>query len=382
MPQQITDERLMSRALELARQGTALASPNPMVGAVVVDRDGSIAGEGFHTYAGIKHAEIIALEQAGERSRGATLYLNFEPCCHQGRTAPCVDSVIKAGLARVVCAMQDPNPRVSGKGFERLRAAGIEVKAGLLEDEARELNESFARYIRSGLPLVTLKSAMTLDGKIAPAPSESQNPTALGSAGASRGWITSEQARAPVQTLRHQSDALLAGVGTVIADDPLLTDRTGERRRRPLVRVILDSGLRIPLDSRIVSGCKEDVLVFSTRGEQSRRRELESRGVRVEQVRDENGRPDLAAVVKRLGEMEITSVLIEGGSQINGAALSSDMVDKVFFYYAPKIFGRDAVPFAHEGQTPAPLELRLTSIHRFGEDFAIEAYLRDPYTIS
>jgi len=246
-----TDERFIHRALDLARQGIALTSPNPCVGAVIVDAEGKVAGEGFHTYDGLKHAEILALEKAGEKSRGATLYLSLEPCSHQGRTGPCAEAVIDAGIRRVVASMADPNPSVSGRGFARLRSAGVEVHIGLLEDEAKRLNESFAKYIQHGSPLVTLKSAMTLDGKIAPPPALTDSAGA-GAGGVTGGWITSGPARAHVQELRHQSDAILVGVGTIVADDPLLTDRTGRPRRRPLLRLIMDSRLRLPLESRVV----------------------------------------------------------------------------------------------------------------------------------
>jgi diaminohydroxyphosphoribosylaminopyrimidine deaminase / 5-amino-6-(5-phosphoribosylamino)uracil reductase len=384
MTDRSTDELFLRRALELARQGIGLASPNPSVGAVIVDDSGNVLGEGFHTYEGIKHAEVLALEQAGQKARGATLYLNFEPCSHQGRTGPCSDSIITAGIRRVVACMHDPNPLVSGKGFERLRNAGIAVASGILEEEARPLNEAFAKYIRHNLPLVTLKAAMTLDGKIAPPPSESRNPTALGSGGVSGGWITSEPARAHVQQLRHQSDAIMVGVGTIIADDPMLTDRTGCPRRRPLLRVIVDSRLRLPLDSRIVNTAKDDVLVLCSFAEENRKKQLQDHGIRVEQVPTAgDGRPDMAAIARRLGEIEITSLLIEGGAMINWAALDSGIVDKVFLYYAPKILaGTGSVPFA-AGSGFARMSdaayVQAIKLHRFGEDFAVEGYLRDPY---
>ena len=246
------DERFMRQALELARRGSGLASPGARVGAVIADSTGQLIGEGFYTFDGVKHAEVLALEQAGSRARGGTIYLNLEPHCHQGRTPPCTDALIAAGIQRVVAAMADPNPKLPEKGFDQLRAAGVIVETGLLEAEARRLNEAFARFILTGLPLVTLKSGMTLDGKIAPPPGDSFNPSAFGATGATGGWITSEEARAHVQELRHESDAIMVGVGTIIADDPLLTDRTGLPRRRPLLRVILDSRLRCPLDSRLV----------------------------------------------------------------------------------------------------------------------------------
>lgn len=389
------DERFMQRALELARQGIALASPNPCVGAVVVDPAGRVIGEGTHKYAAFKHAELLALEQAGERARGATLYLTLEPCCHTGRTGPCVEQVMAAGVRRVVAAMTDPNPQVSGRSLERLRAAGVDVACGLGEREARRLNEGFACWIRTGRPLVILKTAMTLDGKIAPAP-ESAAPAALGAAGTNRGWITSEIARAHVQELRHAADAILAGVGTVIADDPLLTDRTGQPRRRPLLRVVLDSQLRLPLGSRLVESARDDVVVFcgslslsleersQTAGEPQscRAAALAARGVRVEPVRSsaDGGGLDLKEIVQRLGQEPITSLIIEGGSRVNSSALAAGVVDKVFFYYAPKILGGGAVPFAGGANScrewPRVADLTL---HRFGDDFAVEGYFRDPY---
>lgn len=375
----------MQRTLELARAGEGLCSPNPCVGAVLVNEQGEIVGEGTHTYEGRKHAEVIALERAGDEARGSTLYLNLEPCCHVGRTAPCVDAVIGAGVVRVVAAMEDPNPLVAGKGFERLRAAHIEVTLGPGEDEAKKINESFTRYIRTHRPLVTLKAAMTLDGKIAPGPGESENPSALGAKAATRGWITNEIARAHVHELRHASDAILVGLGTVIGDDPLLTDRSGRPRRRPLLRVILDSRLRIPLESRVVKSARNDVVVFCSFVDEEKKRALERRGVRVEKV-ELNGftaRPDLAKVVERLGAMEITSVMIEGGSMINWAALSAGVADKVFLYYAPNILGGSgAVPFAAGmgfRRLADAIHISNLQLHRFGQDFAVEGYIRDPY---
>jgi diaminohydroxyphosphoribosylaminopyrimidine deaminase/5-amino-6-(5-phosphoribosylamino)uracil reductase len=380
------DERYMREALELARRGTALTSPGARVGAVVVDANGNVAGRGYYIYDGVKHAEVLALEQAKEKARGGTLYLNLEPHCHHGRTPPCTEAIIAAGMKRVVAAMADPNPKVAGKGFEQLGAAGIQVETGLFEAEARRINEAFAKYILTRRPLVTLKSGMTLDGKIAPPPGDSLNPTALGAIGATGGWITSEEARAHVQELRHESDAIMVGVGTIIADDPLLTDRTGMPRRRPLLRVVLDSRLRLPLESRLVKTAKGDVLVFCSFAEEKKKRELEQHGARVEQVPlgSNDGRPDLSRVAERLGEMEIASLLIEGGALVNWAALAAGVVDKVFLYYAPKILaGAGSVPFAGgEGfrRLNEAAQVKNISLHRFGEDFAVEGYLRDPYS--
>lgn len=386
MPSHSTDESLLHRALELARQGLGLASPNPYVGAVIADAQGNVVGTGSYTYGGVKHAEVLALEAAGKKARGATLYINLEPHAHQGRTPPCTDALIAAGIHRVVASMPDPNPKVSGQGFEKLRAAGVHVEVGRLEEQARRLNEAFARYIRHSTPLVTLKAAMTLDGKIAPPPAEVLNRYEGIPAG---GWVTSEVARAHVQELRHQNDALMVGAGTILSDNPLLTDRSGRPRRRPLLRVILDSRLRLPLESRLVQSVvadrKNDVLVFCASADEQKKAQLEELGIRVETIRavEPDGRPDLPAILRRLGQLEITSVMIEGGATVNWTALASNVVDKVFLYYAPKILaGSGSIPFAagagflHMNQAA---QVKHVQLHRFGEDFAVEGDLRDPY---
>ena len=386
MSSHLTDESLLHRALELARQGLGLASPNPYVGAVIADAQGNVVGSGSYTYTGVKHAEIIALEAAGKKAREATLYINLEPHAHQGRTPPCTDALVAAGIHRVVASMPDPNPKVSGQGFEKLRAAGVHVEVGRLEEQARRLNEAFARYIRHRTPLVTLKAAMTLDGKIAPPPAEVLDRFEGIPAG---GWVTSEVARAHVQELRHQNDALMVGAGTILSDNPLLTDRSGRPRRRPLLRVILDSRLRLPLESRLVQSVaadrKNDVLVFCASADEQKRAQLEELGIRVETIAavESDGRPDLPAILRRLGQLEITSVMIEGGATVNWTALASNVVDKVFLYYAPKILaGSGSIPFAagagflHMNQAA---QVKHIQLHRFGEDFAVEGYLRDPY---
>jgi diaminohydroxyphosphoribosylaminopyrimidine deaminase/5-amino-6-(5-phosphoribosylamino)uracil reductase len=354
------------------------------VGAAVVDSSEQEAAAGTHTYDGVKHAEVLALEQAGSRARGGSLFLNLEPCSHQGRTGPCTDAVIAAGIRRVVCSMKDPNPQVSGAGFAKLRAAGIQVETGLFEAEAKKLNEGFAKYIRTGTPLVTLKAAMTLDGKIAPPPSGSRHPTEVAAGGSTGGWITGEIARRHVHQLRHEHDAIMAGVGTVIADDPLLTDRSGLPRRRPLLRVLLDSWLRLPQASHLVKTAHDDVLVFYSQADENNKQELEKLGIRVERIAPAHpdGRPDLAEVLRHLGKHEITSVVIEGGATVNWTALSSGVVDKLFLYYAPKILGEGAVPFAASGGSPGSHGMLLAhrlELHQFGEDFAVEGYLKDPY---
>jgi diaminohydroxyphosphoribosylaminopyrimidine deaminase/5-amino-6-(5-phosphoribosylamino)uracil reductase len=388
MPDHATDDQLLRRALDLARQGIGLASPNPHVGAVIADVHGQVVGTGIYTYDGVKHAEVLAREEAGSRARGGTLYINLEPHSHQGRTPPCTDALIAAGIKRVVASMPDPNPKVSGQGFEKLRAAGIHVEVGQLEAEARGLNEAFARYIRHGVPLVTLKAAMTLDGKIAPPPGVEAKREAGTPAG---GWITGEAARANVHKQRHQSDAILVGIGTILADDPLLTDRSGHPRRRPLLRVILDSHLRLPLESRLVEsvtqdgGRRNDVIVFCCDGEENKKKKLEALGIRVEQLpaHPPDNRPDIHAVLRRLGQLEIMSVMIEGGATVNGVALSSRVVDKVFFYYAPTFLASDgSVPLASGAafrDMHDALQVKRVHFHRFEDDFAVEGYLRDPY---
>ena len=389
-----TDELFLRQALDLAARGRGLASPNPLVGALIVDERGRMVGSGTHRYAELKHAEVLAIEQAGPLARGNTLYLNLEPCSHSGRTGPCADAVIAAGIARVVCCMEDPNPLVAGKGIAMLRAAGIEVQTGIMEAEARRLNESFAQFIRTGLPFVTLKAAMSLDGKIAgPAQDRVQ---AAGSPASNPKHITGESARRRVHEMRHDCDAILVGVGTVIADDPLLTDRSGLERRRRLLRVILDSRLRLPLTARVVETADDDVIVFCSFAEENKRRALEARGVRVRQVDVETttagsellpheGRPDLYRVFAMLGEEQVTSLLVEGGAMVNWACLRACLVDKLVLFYTPQIFGPvGAVPWLEgkNGLFPgASLGSSNITIERFGEDFAVEAYLRDPYQI-
>ena len=362
------DARYLREALDLARNGDAQASPNPLVGAVLV-RDGQAVGRGFHTWAGVKHGEILALEEAGERARGATLYINLEPCCHQGRTGPCTAALIQAGVARVVAALEDPNPLVAGDGLRQLRAAGIQTEiAAAFSAEAEKLNEAFVHFMRTRLPLVTLKTALTLDGKIA-APDDN------------RGWITSEKARAHVQLLRHRSDAMLTGIGTVTADDCLLTDRSGLPRSRPLLRIVLDSRLRLPLDSQMVRSAAGDVLVVGTSAAPAERRKaLESRGVRVLILDGRDGRSDLRAAIEAVAQQQYLSVLIEAGAKVNWAALETGVADKVFFYYAPKILGGlESLSMAGgvgRRRRADAIRINRTELHRIAPDeFAVEGYI-------
>jgi diaminohydroxyphosphoribosylaminopyrimidine deaminase/5-amino-6-(5-phosphoribosylamino)uracil reductase len=364
------DLHFLQHALDLARKGVGLASPNPTVGCVIV-KDGTILGEGFHQYDWRHHAEIVALKQAGDRARGATLYVTLEPCNHTGRTGPCTETIITAGVSRVVAAMQDPNPKTRGTGFARLRAAGIEVETDLLESEAQKLNEAFVCWITTKKPFVTLKSALTLDGQLAlPKPRGSKK----------RVWITSEESRAEVQRMRHASDALLTGIGTILADDPLLTDRSGLQRRRCLLRVILDTNLRLPLKSRFVQTANEDILVFTAASLKSpKARKLQHAGVELLQLKSAKGKIYLPEVLKELGRREILSVLLEAGPRLNGAALSTGIVHKLVLFYAPKLGGKSGVPFSQETNYTLP-PLRICSFQQFGPDVAIEAYERNPYS--
>ncbi|HLH39084.1 MAG TPA: bifunctional diaminohydroxyphosphoribosylaminopyrimidine deaminase/5-amino-6-(5-phosphoribosylamino)uracil reductase RibD [Bryobacteraceae bacterium] len=358
----------MEEALELAARGRGRVSPGPAVGAVIV-REAEIVGRGFYTARGVRHAEVLAIEEAGELARGATMYVTLEPHCFTGRTPPCTAAILRAGIKKVVAAMEDPNPRVSGRGFGELRAGGVEVEiTGEYAARAAALNEAFVHFMRTGRPLVTMKAAVTLDGKIA-APEDNQ------------GWITSEQAREHVQTLRHESDAILTGIGTVLADDCRLTDRSGQERARPLLRIVLDSQLRLPADSKMVESCAGDVLVVTTSAASAeRRRRLESKGVRVEVLEGPDGRADLNATIELLGREQYLSLMIEAGSRVNWTALESAAADKIFFYYAPKILGGvQSLPVAGgigRRRRIDAIRFRGLKIHSITPDeFAVEAYL-------
>ena len=349
-------------------RGAALAHPNPTVGAVVV-KGNRVVGEGFHDYDRRDHAEIVTLKKAGKKADGATLYVTLEPCCTTGRTDPCTKAIIGAGIKRVVAAMEDPNPAVAGKGLAELRRAGIDVTCGVRQEEAQAENEDFAWWIQTRRPLVTLKTALTLDGQIA-------------QRAGSVTWITSEESRKAVQLLRHKADALLTGIGTVLADDPRMTDRTGEARRRKLLRVIVDSRLRLPLRSAIVKSARRDVLVVTTQSADSpKARALQRAGVEVVRVASRRGRVDLPAAVRELGRREILNVLLEAGAELNGAALQAGIVDKMILFYAPKIMGVGGVPMARIpsnwfAKSPS---LKNVSLARYGPDFAVTGYFHDVY---
>ena len=363
----------MQRALGLARRGIAVASPNPAVGCVILDRAGQVAGEGWHEYDLSDHAEVVALkvaaEHAGERLRGGTAYVTLEPCNHTGRTGPCTEALIAAGLGRVVAATIDPNPAVAGHGMDRLRAAGIEVALGVCQAEARRQNEGFARWSQHRRPLVLMKVAMTLDGRIAPPPGVHHIVAPY--------WITCEAARLAVQPLRWQADAALTGVDTVLADDPLLTDRSGLRRRRPLLRIVLDSALRMPLDSKMVATAKDDLAIFTVSNDQARIAELRSRGVRVEVLPAEAGRVPLSKVLDMLGEEGILTLLTETGTRLNTALLAGGLVDRIHLFVSPQIMGSDAVP-AFRGMAHA-IHMAEVEVERYGNDLGLCSLLKDPW---
>jgi diaminohydroxyphosphoribosylaminopyrimidine deaminase/5-amino-6-(5-phosphoribosylamino)uracil reductase len=359
----------MREALDLARAAMGQTSPNPSVGCILV-KDGQIVGRGAHYYAAKDHAEVVALAQAGSAASGADAYVTLEPCSHQGRTGPCAEALIAAGVKRVVVALEDPNPIVSGTGLQRLRDAGITVELdAAAQSEAARINEAFIHFIRTRRPLVTLKSAVTLDGKIA-APEDNE------------GWITSESARRHVQSIRHWSDVMITGIGTVLADDCQLTDRTGVPRSRPLLRIVLDSQLRLPLTSRMVVESNNDVMVATTTAfNADRRRALEAKGVEVVVFDAASGRVSLELLVQELGRRQYLSAMIEAGSKVNWAALDSEVVDKVFFYYAPKILGGlQSLPIAGglgRRRRADAIQLRDTRLHPVApEEFAVEAWVQ------
>ncbi len=365
---QAADIKFMRRALELARKGLGRTSPNPAVGAVIV-RDGIVIAEGYHQKAGTPHAEIHALQVAGEKARGATLYVTLEPCCHYGRTAPCTEAIIAAGVSRVVAAMADPNPEVAGGGFNILRQEGIKVEVGLLETEARRLNEAFIKFTTTGQPWVTLKMALTLDGKIATR------------TGASR-WITGSIARDKGHQLRDSHDAVLVGIGTVLADDPQLTTRLSVGGGRDAVRVILDSRLRIPLTAKIINqfSLAPTLIATTTAAPETVRQQLIAKGVEVVVLPAKDGRVAWQPLLMALAQRKITSILVEGGAEINMTALVSGTVDRIVAFIAPKIFGGTAAPGPVGGLGVASPDLAWQldklEIEPCGEDVMLSGYLR------
>jgi diaminohydroxyphosphoribosylaminopyrimidine deaminase/5-amino-6-(5-phosphoribosylamino)uracil reductase len=363
----------MRTALALAMKGMGTTSPNPVVGALVV-KNGRIVGRGYHKYAGGPHAEVIALSQSGKKVKGATLYVTLEPCVHHGRTPPCTESILKSGIREVVVAMVDPNPLNRGKGIRRLRAKGIKVTAGVMEKQASRMNEVFRKYITERMPFVTVKVAQTLDGKIATRIGESR-------------WITGEQARKYVQKLRSQVDAILVGVGTVRMDNPLLSVRMGynskkkELGRRHPARIIVDSKLRTPLGARIFQDNSPAPVIIATTGAAPKRKmwKIAQLGAKILVVRSQRNRVDLKTLMKKLAEMEITSVLIEGGGEVIASAFEEGIVDKIMFFIAPKIIGGRRAKTSVEGDGRKILKnaiaIQDTGVKRFGSDLLVSGYV-------
>jgi diaminohydroxyphosphoribosylaminopyrimidine deaminase/5-amino-6-(5-phosphoribosylamino)uracil reductase len=359
------DEHWMKRVLRLAEKGRGRTSPNPMVGAVLV-KDGKVVGEGYHAKAGEDHAEIIALRRAGDAARGAALYLNLEPCTHYGKTPPCAPAVIRAGVKRVVIGMEDPNPLVKRKGVGSLTGAGIEVKVGVEEKECRSLNEAFCKYILKKDPFIILKVAATMDGKIATRDGDSK-------------WISGENSRRFVHRLRDQVDGVLVGIGTVLKDDPMLTARV--RGGRDPYRIILDSRLRIPEEAKVIEISPEKTIIATTEAAPKDKVErLEKKNVRVLVLDSKEGRVNLKSCLSKLGEMEMMSLLVEGGSQINGSFLDEGLIDKLLLFLSPKLMGDTQALEIFGGKGVASLEeavvLREFRTKRMGEDILIEGYVK------
>jgi diaminohydroxyphosphoribosylaminopyrimidine deaminase/5-amino-6-(5-phosphoribosylamino)uracil reductase len=354
---------MMRRALELAARGVGLVSPGPLVGCVIVNDRQQIAGEGFYVYDEVKHAETIALEHAGAAASGGTAYISLEPHAHQGRTPPCTDALIKAGVKRVVAPIEDPNPKVSGRGFAHLRAAGIEVCTGLFAEDATQLNEAYIHFMRTGRPFVHLKMAVSLDGKVATATGDSR-------------WITGEASRARAHEMRHQYDAIMVGGRTVRVDDPLLTDRSGKQRRRPLVRVVIEQYLRMPAESQLAQTIDAaPVIIFAGDDDSDALDSLRERGV---EVVAQGSALDLASVLDDLGQRSLQSVLLEGGPSLAALLLEAGLVNKVTFFVAPMMIGGQDAPSAIAGagaeKIAEAVRLERIEVRQHGDDVEITGY--------
>jgi diaminohydroxyphosphoribosylaminopyrimidine deaminase/5-amino-6-(5-phosphoribosylamino)uracil reductase len=363
----LDSEKYMERALELAERGRGYVSPNPMVGAVIV-KDGRVIGEGYHRRFGQAHAEIEALEAATEDVRGATMYVTLEPCCHFGKTPPCSRATIDAGIGKVIIAMEDPNPQVGGKGRAELLEAGIEVESGLLENQARRLNESFIKFATTGLPFVIAKAAMTLDGKIATRTGHSQ-------------WITGEQAREHVHWLRAGVDAVIVGSGTAEADDPRLTTRTASGNGRDAVRIIVDGDAKTSPDRQMFSihSTAPTLVAVKMTAPAERKSALAAAGAELLEIEPKNDKVDLNALTTKLAERNIASVMIEGGGGLLAAAFDAGIIDKALFFIAPKIVGGQEAPTPVGGTGVATVDeairLRDLSVERIGDDVLLEGYV-------
>ena len=361
------DQKYMQRALELAVKGVGRTNPNPLVGAVIVKNDKIIA-EGYHEAFGGPHAEINALKNATESVKGATMYVTLEPCSHYGKTPPCTEAIIESGITEVVVAAADPNPLVAGRGIKRLEDSGIAVWTGLLEDEAKELNEIFIKFISTGNPFVIMKTAMTLDGKIACKSGKSK-------------WISNEKSRQHVHNLRNRLSGIMVGIGTVLKDDPSLTCRRGEFSRQP-IRIIVDSSLKIPLDAKVLTDERpEETIIATTEKLDNQKAEnIKSLGAKILYVPSKDGRVDLIKLMELLGKEQIDSILLEGGGELNYSALKAGIVDKVMTFIAPKVLGGKDAPTPVEGEgamdMSQQIELENIKIQMFGDDVMIEGEVK------
>jgi diaminohydroxyphosphoribosylaminopyrimidine deaminase/5-amino-6-(5-phosphoribosylamino)uracil reductase len=362
-------EKFMKQAIGLARRGAGRVSPNPLVGAVIV-RGGRVVGAGYHRYYGGPHAEVHALQQAGAAARGADMYVTLEPCSHTGKTPPCADALVKAGLGRVFIGIRDPNPLVSGRGIKKLRAAGIEVETGVLENDCRRLNESFLKFITTGMPFVVLKAAATLDGRIATRTGDSK-------------WITCDESRRFSHRLRLEADAVIAGSGTVLADDPQLTVRLGKKAVKQPLRVVVDGRLRISLSAKLLHKDLAPGTMIVTSPEKAasvKARRISAAGAQVLAGAVAGGCIDLKRLFHRLAKMGISRILIEGGSEISASALAAGLVDKVHFFYAPKIIGGRAATGMIGGGGCAKIaqavHIEDISIRRICDDVLMTGYVR------
>jgi len=359
----VSDEAYIERAIELARRGSGLVSPNPMVGSVVVS-DGAIVGEGFHEGPGLPHAEIMALNHAGERARGATLFTSLEPCDHYGRTPPCTEAIVRAGIARVVAATRDPNPVVDGQGIRTLRARGVEVREGILADEADRLNEAFAKHVRTGMPFVIWKAAASLDGKVAARDGSSR-------------WITGEAARADVHRLRAWADAIVVGAGTALADDPELTVRDPDYRGRPPIRVLVDARGRVGPSGDLFDDQAPTLVATTELAPSAARDAWRNAGAEVLVLEHDEAGVGLGALMADLGKRDVQGVLLEGGPTLAWSAVEEHLVDTIVLYLSPKLIGGSDAPTVLEGRGFAPighaLPMRIRSVERLGEDLRVEA---------
>lgn len=363
------DSKYMSLALRLSKRAEGMTSPNPLVGAIVVKR-GKIIGKGFHRKAGLPHGEVEAFldaERKGHNLKGSTLYVTLEPCCHTGKRTPaCVDAIVKRGISKLVVGTLDLNPKVRGNGVKILREKGIDVKVGVLEDRCRETNEAFFKYITTGMPFVILKLAATLDGKIATFTGTSK-------------WIGSETQRKYAHSMRNRVDAILVGIETVIQDDPRLTVRLGKKSSHQPTPIVLDSKLRIPIDAKLLNLHKAPIIATTRSGNPRRIEDLEKMGARILFVDpEENGRIDVLKLVKKLGHMDITSVLVEGGSETVASFLKNGIADKVVFFYVPKIIGSEGISMVGKlnvSEVKNALSIKKIRVQTIGDEFVVEGYV-------